>query len=280
MRYSEMARLMTCPRRYQHEFIDGLGGGESAATRFGTAWHKIMELWGQSKGASVEEILSAALEQVKWQDDEVDYRTADKLQKGFRAWLLHDANSSALQLLRTEIMVMLPAIELTGRIDGLVMWDAGHGQGKELWVLDYKTTSRLSMDWVTEYRVSNQFKFYQLMASETWEKEYGTPIAGVVVDLYHATKGVKKTTNKNDKDGNHFHRISFQYSDQHLNEAKNDLQMAKAMEGAFIQAKYFPRNTDACKSYGTTCPFIDICDLPPGELREKAKGMLTKNEED
>lgn len=278
MQYSQMSKLLTCPRSYQHAELDKLLPLTSrTAATFGHAWHSLLykyakdPAWFKDLDAGVDGVLDL----LQWVDPLDDYRNREKLKRGLRAYLERYADTP-YQFLDAEISykhLIVPGLEpQEGRVDALVLWDANHGMGREHWLVDYKTTSMLRSDWVEFYRNSNQFRYYLLAMAGRYPD-----LAGVVVDVYHATKGVQKGKTPEERDGNRFYRLAIRYEDFQLQEAKHDYGVAIVTKQVYLDAGYFPKNTSACIQYGSACPFLELCDSASEESRDRIKSTYAEN---
>lgn len=273
MDYSTLSTVLSCAREHYHSDIEKLAPlSERQAVSFGHAWHAIMYYHAKLSTIGqvmVEEDIDKVLSTLKWTDEPGDYRTAAKLKKGYKSYLERYKNTP-FQYDKAESSFKFAVKGIKepweGRRDLIAKWDAGEGRGEELWVVDYKTTSRMVSNWVEVYRNSNQFKGYFLSA----QKEGLTP-AGVIVDVYHATKGVQKGKTDEDKEGNHFYRMVIRYEDFQLAEAEADFAVGATQAAMYKELGYYPKNTSACQRFGSTCAFLELCDAKSEESREKLK---------
>lgn len=281
MDYSGQSDLLTCPRKYEHHWLDRLTDpSPSIALQFGGAWHKILETYGLIKMGEMsddgvfqpDDLVNGVLKSEGWEDP-TDYRTAEKLRQGFRGWVEHWMDQP-LQYVVTEQSYraeLIPDMEpQTGIIDAIAWVMVDPSRGKELFVVDYKTTSRLESDWVTLYRNSNQFKYYYLAMKARYPE-----LAGVLVDVYHATKGVQRTKDP----GNKFYRIVIRYEGDTLQEAVWDYGHTVEQRNGLAAGEhpFFPKNTSACHAYNHTCAFIDLCDAKSEDERNRLKSGFAPN---
>lgn len=275
MDYSDLSKLLSCARMYQHSRIERLRTpGERMAHSFGKGWHAIHQEWARLQLAgrteySPDDVTEWVLSTIGWQDNPEDYRTGDKLRRAFRAYheryaLEQFQYDAAEQSFTFEYAPDLEPIE--GRIDAVVRADAGWGNGVQRWLVDYKTTSMLRGDWVEYYRVSNQFKYYYLN-----EKNNFPDLAGVCVDVYHATSGNKRGKTEGERNGDRFYRMFFQYSPLQLDEAIRDFAVANTTREMYAELGYWPKNTSACHQFGVSCPFLELCEATTEELRNKLR---------
>lgn len=266
---SEMAVLLSCPRKHQYLYGERITEEDKAlALSFGTAWHKIMEAHNKGESDPIQAIGD-------YIDPPDDYRTYDKLRKAYASWRQQYQNVP-WNVIHSEwgIRSMIGTDPYEGLIDVVVETDSNHiGHGLEKWIVDYKTASRMELDWVTTYRVSNQFKLYLRNARKAYPD-----LVGVCVDVYHATKGAVKTgKTQEDIDGNKFYRQFFRYEEFELDEAEKDFMAANLIKRTCEDAGYWPKNTGACRMYNRTCEFIDLCDASTPELREMLKENFVPN---
>ena len=278
MDYSSLSKVLSCARQYEHSEIDRLApSGARASAKFGDAWHQILYRFGAGgvpEELSTEEFAEHVLIGMDWADS-LDYRNAAKLKRGFRRYVEHYATQPFRYIGReTSFKRAVRGVSepWEGRIDAIVEWDAGQGKGKELWVVDYKTTSRLQSDWVEFYRNSNQFKGYFLSAQADWPE-----LAGVVVDVYHATKGAKSGKSFEELEGNRFYRLPIRYEEFTLREAEADFVTGVTTAAMYRELGYYPKNTSNCYQYGSACPFLELCDAHSDESRARLKQTFEPN---
>ncbi len=279
MDYSGMSRLLTCARSYQYGVEERLMlPREKPSINFGHAWHAIQHkyavdqnFFGIDEEAGVRRLLASR----GWQDHEGDYRTGEKLALGFRRWL-ERYSGAAWKVIEAETSyrhLLVKGFEpQEGRVDAIVEWNSNQGRGVEKWIVDFKTTSMLRGDWVEVYRNSNQFRFYYMAMLGKYPD-----LAGVVVDLYHATKGVQKGKTAEEREGNRFYRLPVRFEEFQLEEATRDYGVAIVAKQVYTDAGYFPKNTSACVQYGVACPFLELCDAPSEEARQRLRATYVEN---
>lgn len=210
-----------------------------------------------------------------------DYRTLAKADQGFKAWVArwaHQPYTYVATEVRFENGVVPGSDEpLHGVKDARVMCDAGHGLGQEKWLVDYKTASRLNYSWVPEYTVSNQFKWYYIEA-----RALEPDLAGVVVDLYHCTKGYtsergQKGKSRDEIEGNQFHRLFLRYNEFDLEEAARDYEVAVKAGRFYAEQGHYPKNAPfACHAFNRACQFLDLCSINDPAIRERVKLTMKK----
>lgn len=276
LRSSTLDLLLTCPQKYNLFQNEGLGAEhEAISTQFGTAWHKAHHLI--RLGASIQEAYEEATKDF---DNPLNSaKTKEKILLGLQHYkqryggFLKPVSDGASE---QEFLLKIPGISIPikGTKDIIAWWDANEGRGTEKWIVDHKTTSMLKSQWVQQYGVSNQFKCYYCAG-----KQEDPEIAGVLVDLFHVTKGVttdrgKKGKSQAEVDGVHLYRLALRYSDYSINEWKKTVRAALAALEVYEQVGYPLNAPTACGAYGTVCPFIDICACQHEDMRATIKGAF------
>lgn len=281
MDHSEMSTLLTCARKHQLQYEVGVAeDGESPALNFGTGWHWVMEAHGNQSIAFVNgvskfdpSLAELVLTTKGWRDIPNDFRTGSKLVRGYERWMevqghrytfLHVEGGFSVDVGETE--------DMTGRVDAHVLYDAGYGYGREEYLVDYKTTSRLDGDWIEQYTMSNQFRMYYIAK----KKQYPN-LAGVIIDVFHATKGNKSAKEADEQEGVRFYNLVLRYDDADLLETKADFSAALGLKKRYKEMGYAPRNTAACRMYNRTCGFIEVCGASDPEVRKAVLDNLPKH---
>jgi hypothetical protein len=94
------------------------------------------------------------------------------------------------------------------------------------------------------------------------------------------TSGNKKGKTKNERDGTMFFRLPIRYTSAILNEWRLNMASGQALKKIYRSSGYWPQNApDACKAYGTDCPFLDICDTQDEDIRQVIIDGFPKREE-
>lgn len=274
VRSSTLDLLLTCPQKFNLSQNEGLGAeSEAIATAFGHAWHRAHHLIRM--GSSIREAHALATE--GYQDPQNSAKTKQKILLGLEHYqaryggFLKPVGPDASE---QEFLLKIPGIPIPikGTKDIIAFWDANEGRGTEKWIVDHKTTAMLKGQWVQQYGVSNQFKCYYCAG-----KEEDPEIAGVLVDLFHVTKGVttdrgKKGKSQAEIDGVHLYRLALRYSDFTISEWKKTVATALKALRVYESEGHFPLNAPtACSAYGSMCPFLDICACQDPAMREVIK---------
>ncbi len=272
---SGLDKLMRCPRDYQHTYQDGLKteGSPSPSLQWGGTWHELLHL--MRLGNSREVAYEAAIQ--NWVEYPKDHRgNPERLLNCLRHYEnqwgglltpITPAHSEQKFIIAMELQPELITY-IKGIIDIYSDLDANEGEGKQSWLVDHKTTSRLEAVWAQVYRVSNQFKCYFSAGLE--EKP---ELAGVVCDLVHVTKPCTTPRGRKGKteahaDGFQFYRLYIHYNDFQRAEWMMNVAVALKAAQVYEDEDFWPMNAPtACKAFGSICPFLDICDTDSLEVR-------------
>ena len=171
-------------------------GKGSLALDYGTAIHAGLEqfMLGNDLDAATEAFIKSATELNidKWLDDK---RCIARGIETLASWqmykynLTHDynaiemdingENNKAVELGVRKYMTEVDGYEAywTGRVDAVVKY-----KGK-LWILDHKTSSMLGDKFLDDKMRSNQFIGYWYALNDVIEKQFGEPLAGVLLNV-------------------------------------------------------------------------------------------------
>lgn len=280
---STLDLLMSCPRKFQLRKGERLTTeGESTALSFGSAWHSIQHnlRMGMNPQAAWQEATKDYIDPPK------DHRTAERLNQAMWHYLDHYGGYIKPYgpiTSEQETVISIPGVRMPVKliIDVVAEVDVNEMRGKELWVVDHKTTSRLDSSWPQQYRVSNQFKCYYEAARQEFPE-----VAGVLVDVFNITKGVSTDRGKAGKtpseiDGCHFHRLAIRYEDVAIEEWKRTVDLELRKLQMYQDEGFFPMNAPtACSAFHSRCEFLDICEIQNPNLREQIKKSYYKETED
>jgi len=232
MHFTEYATLEACPRKYQYIYELGLKPPERPAIEEGIAFHAMMEKIGQCQMrgehldwesfTEVNPVLKEAAQ--LWLAERTDWR-----------WLFTELS------LKTQIFKTL----LEGRVDAIVERPDG------LWVVDYKTVSRLDASWAHVADVHLQFQIYLELANsvqnspEILEALDNRPIKGLLMEVFHRRNGS-------------FYELEILTSDLKRNEMLCDIQSSIEARERYQEQGYWPKRTTSCNMFGG-CEFLSLC---------------------
>jgi hypothetical protein len=149
----------------------------------------------------------------------------------------------------------------TGRIDMLTKING------ELFVVDHKTSSMISLGFWTDFTFSNQ------MIGYTWAAQtMSYPTKGVLINVL----GGRKPTPSGKT--HEFARQRFNYDDAQIREWQRDQCAHVSTFVSHLLDGYFPKSTKWCQSKYGACKYFDVCSLAP-KLRGAAlsSSMFTEN---
>lgn len=275
MDHSTWATLTTCAKKYELSSIKRIAEDKnSQALTFGTAWHKVTEAHGRlNVPAHHANLVDHVLEKLQWVDPVDDYRTADKLRRAYERWVELRARYYKWRAVEAGFYADVGHDEpYEGRVDASLETDVNQGRGPEWWIVDYKTTGRLDSDWTEQYGISHQFKGYYAYGKAMWPDT-----AGVLIDLFHCTKGNKSGKTEGEREGIRFYQLPLRFTDEEIAATIQEYGEALALKKFYAERGVYPRNTSACRMYGRTCGFIDICGTADKEQQEQLIASFPPN---
>ena len=134
-----------------------------------------------------------------------------------------------------------------GKIDNVFRW------GRDLWIKDYKTTSRMGRTYAHQFEPNAQFTGY------IWgvRNLSGRRVKGVMVETVYNTKNIGPE---------HSNFLSTR-TDGAIEEWISDTEAAIEDVVRDRERRYFPKRTSACMNYGG-CYFREFCKLGNWKSRE------------
>ena len=265
---TKVQTFMNCPRRYFYEYVLGwrLEGGNLHLV-FGKAIHEAMEilmydLSPQAQSNAIDIFMT--IYRGEFPDESTDSDRGVKTPiKGLEAITGYAAKYNSIDSfdsVRTEIAGTVPINDedfLTFRIDAIIRDKDG------VWLMDHKTTSRVSQVWMDQWSMSFQLGTYShvLYSLHEADEVWGAKINGIA--LYK--KGVE------------FLRVPVKKSPEMMQSwlfnANHWMDMINKEFSRLSQStdshsvlEAFPQNTGSCGSYGG-CPYLDFCMAWPNPLR-------------
>jgi hypothetical protein len=268
---SRLRAFRRCPRYHQHAYVDLVRPVEqSYALRFGTLIHLALESWWLNPTCR----LTAAMHAIEAacandEFDEFDHIKAEELIRGYHArW-----SDDTYETISVEQEFQIPIENghtLGGKFDALARKDG------KTYIIEHKTTSE-SLEPGGDYyqrvcTLDSQVSTYYRAA-----KALSHDISGCVYDciLRIALRPYKAgKTRKNDETPEEFRlrvraaiadepekfyaRYGIVRTERDETEAASDLRRTiRHLEIAVEEGSY--RNTESCKSFGSTCSYIGVC---------------------
>ena len=142
------------------------------------------------------------------------------------------------------------------------------------YVVDHKwTTMWLNSWWEKQFKVGHQLKIYAAMMAQ---KE-GISFDGGFVNAIYMGKSPKSDWSKIQSSPNRLIQIDF--TPKHLEETWRWARGIQAIEETCESLGIWPQNERACSDWGG-CEFLELCEAPPGALRESLmRTKFTQKEE-
>lgn len=276
---SALGVIKDCPRKYQYLYIEGwVPKGESVHLRFGTLYHKGLELYdtyiieGDDHDTALDRTVDYLLQNTwdgrdengeggkPWDTSEHPAGNKKNRETLIRSviWyiehfkddptttvILNNGKPALEMTFTTEINVLTPKGEpylLTGHMDRLAYY------GDDKFVMDRKTTGgNVGPFYFTKFNPDNQMTLYIFAAKVV----YDVPVAGVIIDAAQIAVGF---TN--------FNRGITARSKNQLEDWLDDTaHWLKAAEH-YAERQYWPMNDQSCHKYDG-CVFRQICDKDP-----------------
>lgn len=199
--YSELKSWRTCQLQHWLNYRQRQPGGGSPATRLGTKWHKVMEIYYTEMAAGNSRIDALDRVMVEWPLDPNTWAsTEDRDHAKTLQWMLDGflqvdplADAKILTL-EQEVFALLPDVNSAVRFRLKAISDAVvHWKGK-LWVVDYKSTSRLQGN-ESDMQFDDQPGLYLWMLSQLYPDQK----IGGGRWLYSVTQDTKKGRELNER---------------------------------------------------------------------------------
>lgn len=176
-------------------------------------------------------------------------RLLDTIEQGFEYWL-SEKRQGDWKVLEPEqaFELQLPSgAYYGGRMDQVLEWSS------DLWVRDFKTTSRMGRTYAHQFEPNAQFDGYIWGAQET----SGRRVKGVIVETVYNTKNIGPQHSN-------FLSTRTPFS---IEEWLEDTEAAIADVNRDQQRRFYPKRTSACMNYGG-CYFRDFCKMSNWASRE------------
>lgn len=278
---SEVACYQTCPRAYQHRYVDLRRPVEKRdALAFGTLIHEALEAWLLAPAA---ERVDAALAAIGAADaiDPFALAKARAMIVGYHArWA-----DERIEVIGAEIEFRAPLVEpytmhesgvaaVGGKMDALVRIPSGPHEG--LWVMEHKTSSediRHGAPYWRRLAIDSQVSTYIMGA-----RAMGHDVRGVLYDVLGKVGlrplGVTKARTTPESPADYECRVAaaiLAEPDEYYRrgyvvrtateerDAAEDLwSVHQQIDDATTWDRY-PRNPRACMRYGSACEYFDVC---------------------
>lgn len=280
--YTQCSFMKSCPMKYKFRYVDGLQPKKKSSSLMrGKVVHEAFEKFfnGETKESILQFIHDAfnkVLGKATVEEEEEmllsKYTTLGMVEN--YPLELSEFDEIIPEEAFTVRVPRMRGVEFTGRVDGLVkkkgLW----------WIREVKTTGNTQMQAETRARVSSQasgyvwginardhlnvqgllYDFINKSRLKKRESDTATSFGERILEDYRAHM-IDPKTGKELKTSRMYHRYYTYRSLTVLDEFVKDLEkIARRIRDA-KREKDFMRNTDACYSYNTECPYLKICFL-------------------
>lgn len=253
--YSTLSSFQTCRKKYYFEHIRHLKTTtKGAALQFGGAVHSALDIYYSTEDKSQGLLNAKLVFEKEWQDREGDeLRTVENGLKMLDAYADKYRHEPFKALGKPEQGFVFPIGDILygGRIDLPVEWDGN------LWIMEHKTTTRLSGGYFDQYDLDKQVTGYIIAAEETFKRK----VYGCVVNVMEPWKEVKTKTARTKAPEDHFARAPITRSDDLKERFKINVQRIvrdiKWCEetGEYMEAE----KKEVCQYYNRPCPYLQLC---------------------
>lgn len=261
---SMLKDFVDCPSKFYLRHVLGLKKKgikifDEQRYGFGTAWHKMLEVYyttrtNENEQAAKVAALSTLQNWPKSLRPEVDKkkRSKERIIKMFfeylETWAEQDKNYEFIRQEQFFDVLIDGYLRWMGRIDGIRY----NIKRKKKLVWDYKTATTMGGHYFDGHEIGFQFPGYVISASEM-DTEY---IDEITVDVLYVLVA-----------SHQFFRRNFHYSSARLEEWKRNVimwldQIRELLEKHLYEPEMWRKNWNECTRYGL-CQFFDIHSLAP-----------------
>lgn len=269
---SMLSKAQRCPRKYFYQYVlDRAHKGQNYPIQFGIHYHAFRELLerfylqtvknGEHRLADVKNQLF----QLAWNksiegfddppvEDRKSYLHTERLkescEEAFQIWLDEKATGRVEVLFPEQPFELeLPNGELyIGRMDQIILYN------DDVWVRDFKTTSRMGRTYKQNFDPNNQMTGYVWAA----QKLSGRDVEGVFIETLYNTK----------TKGPQFHNFLSTRTQTQIEEWIEETMYEIEQARQFEEDGMWPKRTVACNDYGG-CNFRDACSMSHWRSRER-----------
>jgi len=281
---SSLEHFATCARSAEYYLVRNKELNRSrAALSFGSLMHQLLESHYTEDILPSYRVARAAqiIAETELPVEEGEWRTSERAMETYISYLatceFDDFSimreSDGKPLVEIYFEQALGDVEFNAEFNGIyhktlrVLWtgriDAVIETGKEVFVMDHKTTTMLGPSFFADFENSQQTIGY------TWagQQFLGKPVAGLFLNALAIRKPSKA--------GTPFERHTkrYLYSQDRLEEWQHNTLVLVSDFLSHLDRKYFPMQTKWCVGKYGQCPYFDVCTLP----QPQREAMLTSN---
>lgn len=257
--YHFINTYQNCPRKFFLKYVLGIEPvSTSKALLFGTAWHKAIEIYYESKGDG-ELALAAGMKSLE--DNESKYFYSDdynedrvKMSAMFEFWLKFIgpqilANYDIISTEETLEIILPNGLKFSGRLDELLRRKCD----SLVFVGEHKSTSYSLGAMEKSVDDQDQVTGYEVLVREN-KPELAKNFAGTLLDVTYkkgrVVDGRVTEIHRSEMERNRFIL-------ELVGITSEIAQKARALETGTPEAIVFPRNGNCCSQY--SCPYESIC---------------------
>jgi hypothetical protein len=252
--YSIISSFQTCRRKFYWEHVRNLRPKvKGLALEFGGAIHDALDAYYIAPQGSGLEIAQSVFEQ-KFKDREgEELRTVANGKKMLEVYARKYKDEPFKVLGKPEAGFVFPIGDILfgGRIDLPIEWDG------QAWIMEHKTTTRLSSTYFDQFELDKQPTGYIIAAEECM----GRKIQGCLINVMEPWKDLIRPTAKSKAPEDHFLRKPLTRSDFLKERFKlNVLRIVRDIKWCEENNEWQEaEKKEVCQYYNRPCPFLDLC---------------------
>lgn len=249
--YSTLSSFQTCRKKYYWEHVRHLKPKlKGSALQFGSAIHEALDEYYVSKD------MTKGIEKFKsgWQDRDGDeIRTVENGIK-MLTWYQKKYEHEPFKVIgkpETGFVFFIGDILYGGRIDLPVEWDGN------LWIMEHKTTTRLSSGYFAQYELDKQCTGYIIAAEEYFKRK----VHGCIVNVMEPWKEVIKKTARTKAEEDHFARSPITRTTELKDRFRLNVQrIVRDIRWCEENDEYMEaEKKEVCQYYNRPCPYLQLC---------------------
>lgn len=250
--YTTISTFLECRKKYYFRMVKHLTPKiVSPALSFGLATHEALKVH-YTRGKGLEDTISKFRETYKDREGE-DLRTVANGVRLMEWYAKVYAHEPFKVIGEPEVGFVFPIGDILygGRMDLAIDWDG------ELWIMEHKTTSRLSARYFKQFELDFQITGY-IVSTESY---LGRKCMGCLVNALEPWKEVKKETAKTKKPEDRFARNPLTRTQKDKDRFKLNVQriVRDIMWCEDNNEFYECEKKDHCFSYNSECPYKTLC---------------------
>lgn len=256
--YSTISSFQTCRKKYYWEHVRNLRPKvKGTALAFGGAVHEGLDAYYKNIGLGVEEALRLAKDAFSknYQNREGDeLRTVENGIKMLEWYAKKYVSEPFIVEGKPEsgFVFFIGDILYGGRIDLPVTWDGN------LWIMEHKTTTRLTGGYFDQFELDKQVTGYIIAAEEYYQER---KVMGCIVNVMEPWKDLVRPTAKSKGPEDHFLRKPVTRSTMlkerfrlNIQRIVRDIKWCEEND-EFMEAE----KKEVCLYYNRPCPYLQLC---------------------